>query len=82
MSLMSIQPFYYTLRGPQSLYGLTFGSFDLAAMLIAPLFGLWTDRTGTFKAQVLTGAALNACGNLVYAFTFLGDAWWMLLLAR
>ncbi len=32
MAMMSIQAFYYSLRGPQNLFGLTFGaSFTLAS---------------------------------------------------
>ncbi|GAB4814373.1 hypothetical protein N2152v2_001419 [Parachlorella kessleri] len=66
MSLMSIQPLCY----------------DLSAALWAPVFGWWSDHTSTFKQQVLTGAALNAAGNFVYAFTVLVDDWWMMLIAR
>lgn len=33
MAMMSIQAFYYSLRGPQSLFGLTFGAYDLGALL-------------------------------------------------
>lgn len=82
MSLMSIQPLYYLLSGPQHIYGLTFGSYDLTAMLFAPIFGLWTDRTRRFRAQVLLGAAVNAVGNLLYAFVFLADQWSLMLVAR
>lgn len=60
MSLMSIQPLYYVLDGPEHVYGLTFGSYDLTAMLFAPLFGYWTDLTGTFKKQVGWAPALPA----------------------
>ena len=52
MSLMSIQPLYYTVAGPDSLYGFVFGSYDLTALLCAPLFGFWTDHSRRFKPQV------------------------------
>ncbi len=39
MSLMSIQALYYVVGGNQRLYGLTFGSYDLTALVFAPLFG-------------------------------------------
>ena len=100
-------------------------SYDLTAMLFAPVFGFWTDRTRRFKAQVrprrtggngsactpssfascdcskgsrnpaepclsspnplpqvLVGAAINAVGNFIYAFTVLAGAWWIMLLSR
>ncbi|KAI7837448.1 hypothetical protein COHA_008706 [Chlorella ohadii] len=82
MSLMSIQPLFYLLSGPQSLYGLTFGCYDLTAMLFAPLFGLWTDRTRRFKPQILLGSLVNAAGNLLYAFTVLAGQWWIMLVSR
>lgn len=82
MSLMSIQPLYYVLDGPEHVYGLTFGSYDLTAMLFAPLFGYWTDLTGTFKKQIVVGAVVNAIGNLLYGFVYLADAWWLMLVAR
>jgi MFS family permease len=82
MSLMSIQPLFYLLEGPQSLYGLTFGCYDLTAMLFAPLFGLWTDRTRRFKPQIMFGSMVNAAGNLLYAFTVLAGQWWIMLVSR
>ncbi|GAB4814374.1 hypothetical protein N2152v2_001420 [Parachlorella kessleri] len=82
MSLMALQPLYYLVQGRQSLYGLTFGSYDLSSALWAPAFGLWSDRTSTFRRQVLLGALLNAAGNFVYAFTVLVDGWYMMLIAR
>jgi len=82
MSMMSIQAFYYAMQGPQRLYGLTFGAYDLTGMLMAPLFGAWSDKNGKFKAQFLSGGWINVAGNLIYAFTFLSGKWWMMLLAR
>jgi MFS family permease len=79
---MSIQPLYYLLSGPQHVYGLTFGSYDLTAMLFAPLFGLWTDRTRRFRLQILLGALVNAAGNLLYGFVYLIDQWSIMLVAR
>lgn len=57
-------------------------SYDLSAMLFAPLFGVWTDRSGRYKAAIQVGAAVNAAGNLVYAFTVLADQWWIMAVAR
>ena len=44
-------------------------SYDLTAMLFAPLFGLWTDRTRRFKPQVQCRLAVPVsarfcCGRL------------------
>ena len=82
MALMSIQTFYYALGGPKRLYGLTFGSYDLSALLVAPLLGLWNDTFKVFKIPILACLAMNGAGNLVYAMSYLGDAWWMMLLGR
>lgn len=35
-------------------------SYDLTAMLFAPLFGLWTDRTRRFKPQVRVAHNVHA----------------------
>ena len=123
MAMMSIQAFYYSLRGPQSLFGLTFGAYDLGALLsllsslllllfkvtclyadsripnrsltlslslvhslgaliTAPILGYLSDRFHVFKILFATCLVINAMGNLIYAFTFLGDAWYMMLIAR
>jgi len=82
MSMMSIQAFYYSIRGPQRLYGLTFGAYDLTSVLMAPIFGYWSDRTKTFKVQFATGGWVNFAGNLIYAFTFLAGEWYVMLIAR
>uniref|UniRef100_A0A1D2A9D2 Major facilitator superfamily (MFS) profile domain-containing protein n=1 Tax=Auxenochlorella protothecoides TaxID=3075 RepID=A0A1D2A9D2_AUXPR len=81
-TLMSIQPLYYLVNGRQSLYGLTFGSYDLASLIFAPVFGWWVDRTNRFKGATLLGVALNAVGNYIYGFTVLAGEWWLMLLAR
>ena len=75
MAMMSIQAFYYSLRGPQNLYGLTFGMYDLGALFSAPLLGLLSDQFHVFKVLFVGCLVLNAVGNLIYAFTFLSDAW-------
>lgn len=80
--MMSIQAFYYSLQGPQHLYGLTFGAYDLTGMLVAPFFGWWSDSTKKFKNQFLTGGMVNVVGNLIYAFSFLAGKWYMMLIAR
>jgi MFS family permease len=82
MAMMSIQAFYYSLSGPQSLYGLTFGSYDLTALISAPILGFLADKFHTFKILFAACFLINACGNLIYAFAYLANAWWMMLLAR
>ena len=82
MALMSIQTFYYVLGGPPRLYGFTFGSYDLTALLVAPLLGFVSDKPKSFKPLFLLCMAINASGNLLYAFTFLGHEWYMMLIAR
>ncbi len=82
MAMMSIQAFYYALGGPQRLYGLTFGSYDLTALIAAPILGILSDRYSVFKILFVCCFLINAAGNLIYAFTFLADRWWMMLVAR
>jgi MFS family permease len=82
MAMMSIQALYYALGGPQRLYGLTFGSYDLTALIAAPILGILSDRYSVFKILFVCCFLINAAGNLIYAFTFLADRWWMMLVAR
>lgn len=82
MAMMSIQTLYYALQGPDHLYGLTFGSYDLTGMLLAPVFGFWSDKTGWFKIPFQTGAVVNMAGNLIYAFAYLANGWYMMLIGR
>jgi len=48
-SLMSIQPYYYFLKGPERLYGVTFGCYDIFQILAVPIFARFVDRTGRFR---------------------------------
>ncbi len=82
MSMMSAQALYYSLNGPQKLYGLTFGAYDLTGMLLSPVWSWWSDRTGRFKRQFNSGNLINMCGNIIYACSYVANAWWMLLLGR
>ena len=82
MAMMSIQAFYYALGGPQRLYGFTFGSYDLTALIAAPILGILSDKYSIFKILFVLCFLINAAGNLIYSFTFLADRWWMMLLAR
>ncbi len=82
MAMMSIQAFYYALGGPERLYGFTFGSYDLTALIAAPILGILSDRYSRFKILFVTCFLVNAAGNLIYAFSFLEGHWWMMLLAR
>ena len=82
MSMMSIQTFYYVLNGPQNLYGFTFGSYDLAALISAPVLGYLSDHLAKFKILIGVCLVLNGIGNLIYAFTYLGNKWWMMLISR
>lgn len=81
-AMMSIQTFYYALNGPKRLYGLTFGSYDLTALLAAPCLGFVCDRYSIYKVLLLICFLFNGAGNLIYAFSYLGDAWYMMLIAR
>ena len=82
MSMMSIQALYYSLNGPQKLYGLTFGAYDLMGLILAPVWSWWSDRSSRFKRQFNSGNVINMCGNLIYAFAYAANAWWMMLLGR
>lgn len=77
-----MQTLYYALKGPDRLYGLTFGSYDLTGIISAPIFGIWSDRIKGFKIPTMAGIVTNIIGNVVYGFCFLADAWWMMLLGR
>lgn len=81
-AMMSIQTFYYVLNGPKRLYGLTFGSYDLTALLAAPCLGFMSDRFHIYKVLFMMCFLFNGAGNLIYAFSYLGDAWYMMLIAR
>eukprot|EP00889_Picochlorum_renovo_P004695 jgi/Picre1/31725/NNA_007076.t1 len=81
-AMMSIQTFYYVLNGPKRLYGLTFGSYDLTALLAAPCLGFVSDRFRVYKVLFMMCFLFNGAGNLIYAFSYLGDAWYMMLIAR
>jgi MFS family permease len=82
MTLVTIQALYYVLGGPPRLYGLAYGSYDLASLIFAPLFGLWHDATGKYRPQSYFGITINVIGNIIYAFTFLTGKWWVILVAR
>ena len=81
-SFYPIQALYYSLNGPDHLYGLTFGSYDLTGLIVAPFLGSWADRRKIFKIPMILGIVINICGNIIYAFCFIADAWWMMLLGR
>ncbi|KAI8101718.1 hypothetical protein M9434_006785 [Picochlorum sp. BPE23] len=82
MALMSLQTFYHVLQGPPRAYGIVFASYELFALLGTPIFGYLSDCTSTFKLLFMGGLVLNLFGNLMYAFSFLADAWWLILLGR
>jgi len=82
MAMMSIQALYYSLNGPQKLYGLTYGVYDLAGMIFAPLWSWWSVKAGRFKTQFNSGNMISICGSIIYACSFIANAWWMMLLGR
>lgn len=82
MAMMSIQALYYSLRGPDNLYGLTFGAYDLMGLITAPLFGYWHDATKNYALLFHISTLANVLGNFIYAFCYLGGAWYMMLIGR
>jgi len=83
MALMSIQPLYYIVGGHDNLYGLVYGSYDLAGMLLVPVFAYLTIHVlKSFKRPLALGGIVNALGNLLYAFTMLIGNWWPMLVGR
>ncbi|KAL4528757.1 hypothetical protein Ndes2437A_g03301 [Nannochloris sp. 'desiccata'] len=82
MAMMSTQALYYSLNGPQKLYGLTFGAYDLTGMILAPIWSWWSDKSGRFKRQFNSGNVINICGNIIYACSYIANAWWMMLIGR
>lgn len=87
-TLISIQAFYYILEGPENLYGLAVGIYDILQLLAAPLFGIWSDRYG-YKAPLCVGVLCTSAGNLLYAMLFVihheanaSTGWPWMLVAR
>ena len=80
--MASIQPLYYALNGPKNLYGLVFASYELACMLSAPLITHLSDRFHSFKPYFQLCNALNFCGAIIYAFSFLSSRWYLMLIGR
>mmetsp|Transcript_8649 Transcript_8649/g.18983 ORF Transcript_8649/g.18983 Transcript_8649/m.18983 type:complete len:590 (-) Transcript_8649:872-2641(-) len=70
MAMMSIQAFYYILKGKASLYGLAVGIYDLGQVSFAPIFSSWADKTKSYRAPFAMGIFLQMVGNLIYALLF------------
>ena len=89
-SLMSIQPYYIFLEGPERLYGLTFGCYDIAQMVAVPIFARFVDRTQRFQDCFVIGIGLTVIGNLLYALLFViqnatgldNSGWVLMIIAR
>lgn len=60
-------------------YGWIAASFALAAIVGAPIFGLWSDKRGTKEALVV-GTLCMAIGNVLYCLNW--DNLWLLQVAR
>ncbi|KAL4425093.1 hypothetical protein ABPG77_010407 [Micractinium sp. CCAP 211/92] len=81
-TLVSVQALYYLQQGPKRLYGLTFGVYDLAALLAVLVFKSWSQKTGQYKAPMLAGALIAMAGNFIYACVVVANRWWVILIAR
>ncbi|XP_056421643.1 major facilitator superfamily domain-containing protein 8-like [Hyla sarda] len=59
--------------------GLVLSAFSLTELLSGPVFGYWSDRTGTTKHVILLSNCFEIAGNFMY---FIGISKWFLLGSR
>ncbi|KAM7012107.1 major facilitator superfamily domain-containing protein 8 isoform 2-T2 [Tautogolabrus adspersus] len=68
-----------TLEAAPYFLGLALSAFSLSGLLSGPLFGHWSDRTGTTKKIILFANLFEIVGNFMY---FMGYSKWLLLSSR
>ncbi|XP_074523496.1 major facilitator superfamily domain-containing protein 8 [Halichoeres trimaculatus] len=77
--LPTIWRYLQTLDAPPYFLGLALSAFSLSGLLSGPLFGHWSDRTGTTKKIILFANLFEIAGNFMY---FMGVSKWLLLSSR
>lgn len=77
--LPTIWGYLQTLDAAPYFLGLALSAFSLSGLLSGPLFGHWSDRTGTTKKIILFANLFEIIGNFMY---FMGFSKWLLLSSR
>ncbi|KAE8294071.1 hypothetical protein D5F01_LYC07017 [Larimichthys crocea] len=77
--LPTIWRYLQTLDAAPYFLGLALSAFSLSGLLSGPLFGHWSDRTGTTKKIILFANLFEIIGNFLY---FMGFSKWLLLSSR
>uniref|UniRef100_UPI0037E9781F major facilitator superfamily domain-containing protein 8 n=1 Tax=Semicossyphus pulcher TaxID=241346 RepID=UPI0037E9781F len=77
--LPTIWKYLQTLNAAPYFLGLALSAFSLSGLLSGPLFGHWSDRTGTTKRIILFANLFEIVGNFMY---FMGFSKWLLLSSR
>ncbi|XP_060889779.1 uncharacterized protein mfsd8l1 isoform X1 [Labrus mixtus] len=77
--LPTIWMYLQTLEAAPYFLGLALSAFSLSGLLTGPLFGHWSDRTGTTKKIILFANLFEIVGNFMY---FMGFSKWLLLSSR
>ncbi|XP_034564914.1 uncharacterized protein mfsd8l1 [Notolabrus celidotus] len=77
--LPTIWRYLQTLEAAPYFLGLALSAFSLSGLLSGPLFGHWSDRTGTTKKIILFANLFEIVGNFMY---FMGFSKWLLLSSR
>lgn len=77
--LPTIWRYLQTLDAAPYFLGLALSAFSLSGLLAGPLFGHWSDRTGTTKKIILFANFFEIIGNFMY---FMGFSKWLLLSSR
>ncbi|XP_061784798.1 major facilitator superfamily domain-containing protein 8 [Nerophis lumbriciformis] len=77
--LPTIWRYLQILDAPPYFLGLGLSAFSLSSLLSGPVFGCWSDRSGTTKSIVLFSNLFEVAGNFMY---FIGYSKWLLLCSR
>ncbi|KAM8744620.1 major facilitator superfamily domain-containing protein 8 [Acanthopagrus schlegelii] len=77
--LPTIWRYLQTLEAAPYFLGLALSAFSFSGLLSGPLFGHWSDRTGTSKKIILFANCFEIIGNFMY---FMGFSKWLLLSSR
>ncbi|XP_074860053.1 major facilitator superfamily domain-containing protein 8-like isoform X2 [Carettochelys insculpta] len=77
--LPTIWAYLQTLHAQPYFLGLGISAFSLSGLLVAPLFGHWSDRSRRTKAIILFANLFEIAGNFMY---FMGVSKWLLLGSR
>ena len=77
--IVPLLPYYATEFGASaSIVGILISAFAVAQLLVAPVWGRFSDRAGR-RPAILAGLAITAVAYLVFAWA---DSVWLLLLSR